>query len=205
MTMNVTAMNWRPILLAGALSVLAVAVGWWMGGDHIEQAGLAARYTARVAFPLFILVYSASSLVTLWPMEWTRSLLRNRRHWGLAFALAHTVHLVALATFLSISGESRGLVTFVGGGAAYLLLYLMAATSNAAAMRVLGPWWKRLHSLGIHWLWFVFAFSYFGRLSDPERFVIGATFFPIALAALALRVAAWMKRRQPRQVVASVR
>ena len=185
-----------PILIAGAASVLAVVAGVAVGASAEEGAKLAARYTARIAFPLLILNYLASSLVTLWPGEGTRALLRQRRHWGLGFALAHFVHLGALVGFFVLIGERPDVFTMVGGGLAYVLLAAMAATSTDAARRALGPWWKRLHTAGIHWLWIVFAFTYLGRLSDPERFVQGAVLLPVALAALLLRLAAAWKRRR---------
>ena len=81
-------------------------------------------------------------------------------------------------------------------GAAYALLYAMALTSTDAAKRAMGRWWKVLHKAGIHWLWFVFASSYAGRLSDPDRWMIGAVFAPIAFAAAAIRFAAWIKVRR---------
>ena len=112
-----------PILIAGAAAVLAVVAGIASGGASAEDAArLAARYTARVAFPLLILTYVASSLATLWPGERTRALLRQRRHWGLGFALAHFVHLGALVSFFVVIGERPDVVTMVGGGLAYLFL-----------------------------------------------------------------------------------
>lgn len=185
-----------PLMLAALVSLGAVLLALWVGVTPVDQAQMAARWTARVGFPIFILTYSASSLVRLWPNETTKTVLRHRRQWGLGFAFAHTVHLAALVTYLNISGDTRPLVTLLGGGGAYVLLYLMALTSNNASQRAMGVWWKRLHTLGIHWLWFVFTFSYFGRIMDPERMTQGLVFFPICVAALGLRIAAWAKSRR---------
>ena len=188
-----------PLHLAVFLSFGAVVLGVLLGGDLIEQAHMAARWTARAGFPIFILTYSASSLARLWPNDTTKAILRHRRQWGLGFAFAHTVHLAALVVFLKISGEPPKLPTLVGGGAAYVLLYAMAVTSNDAAMRALGVWWKRLHRVGIHWLWFVFTFSYFGRIFDPGRMVQGLVLFPVCLAALGLRL--WARAKMRRNLV----
>ncbi len=190
-----TARN-APLFLAVLVSFGAVGLGILLGSDIIDQAHVAARWTARAGFPIFILTYSASSLARLWPNDTTKAMLRHRRQWGLGFAFAHTVHLVALVTFLKVSGEPPKLLTLVGGGAAYVLLYAMAVTSNDAAMRALGVWWKRLHRFGIHWLWFVFTFTYFGRIFDPGRMMQGLVLFPICLAALGLRLWAWAKVRR---------
>ncbi len=191
-----------PLTLAALVSLGAVALALIAGENVVEQAGMAARWTARVGFPIFILTYSASSLVRLWPNETWKTVLRHRRQWGLSFAFAHTVHLAALVTYLQISGEGRPLATLLGGGGAYVMLYLMALTSNDASQRALGKWWKRLHTLGIHWIWFIFTFSYFGRIFDAERWMQGAVLFPVCIAALGLRLAAWAKARRRRLATA---
>ena len=190
-----------PLFLAAFVSAGAVVFAILLGNDLVDQTHLAARWTARVGFPIFILTYSGAALAKLWPNVTTKSLLRHRRQWGLGFALAHTVHLVALTSFLFVSGEPPQLATVVGGGGAYLLLFAMALTSNDAAMRALGVWWKRLHRAGIHWLWFAFTFSYFGRIFDPDRMAQGLVLFPVCLAALGLRL--WARAKMRRNLVSA--
>jgi DMSO/TMAO reductase YedYZ heme-binding membrane subunit len=189
---------WLISLTAGIAALATVALALRIGHDAVEQWRLAARWTARVGFPVFLLTYVASSLYRLWPHPGSRTLLRRRRWWGLGFAASHTVHLAALVTFFRASGEAPETATLVGGGFAYLLLFAMAATSNRAAMAWLGRGWKRLHTVGIHTLWTVYAFSYSGRLFDPERETIGAVFAPLAFAALGLRLWARYRPAQPR-------
>ncbi len=185
-----------PWVITVLASVGAVALALLVGSDPIGQAGLAARWTARAGFPLLILTYSASSLVRIWPNDGTRALLRWRRQWGLGFALVHIVHLVALTTLNILIGEVPDASRLIGGGGAYVLLFAMVLTSNDASMRAMGIWWKRLHTLGIHWLWAVFTFSYFGRMFDPARMTQGLIFFPVCLAALGLRLMARAKSRR---------
>ena len=180
-------------VLAGALAVI-LALG--TGGDSVDQWRLAARWTARTGFLLFILTYCASSLVRLWPNRATKALLRDRRWWGLGFAACHTIHLGAFLTYFRTSGEPIPTGTVIVAGFGYLLLYAMAATSNRAAMQALGRNWKRLHKTGIHYLWFIFAFSYFGRVADPERAVYGIPLFAVAVLAALLRFAAYLKSRR---------
>ena len=71
--------KYLPILLALLLGLGAIWIGMAWGSNPQDQAQLAARYTARVAFPLFLLTYLASSLVTLWAGSWTLALVRTRR------------------------------------------------------------------------------------------------------------------------------
>jgi methionine sulfoxide reductase heme-binding subunit len=185
-----------PIILALVLSAKTVMIGLLLGGDFAGQLLLAARYTARASFMIFLVVYCASSLVRLWPNDATRLIMRHRRQWGLGFALAHTIHLAALAMYNIIILNRPGLQSLLGGGLAYALMFVMALTSNRASMKAMGIWWKRVHSAGIHWLWFIFTFSYFGRLFDPGRMMQGAILFPLCVAALGLRLWVWARRRQ---------
>jgi methionine sulfoxide reductase heme-binding subunit len=183
-----------PIWLGIALAALALFAGWGWGADLQQQWQLSARYTARVGFPLLLIAYVASSLARLWPGEASATILRHRRQWGLAFAFTHSVHLIALTGFNMIAGRTPEAITLAGGGGAYAILYAMALTSNTASQRAMGIWWHRLHTLGIHWLWFIFAFSYFGRMMSPDQRIEGTLFFALCLAALSLRIAAWRNR-----------
>jgi methionine sulfoxide reductase heme-binding subunit len=185
-----------PLALGLVASLLAVEAGLAASPDWIEGWRLAARWTARVGFPIFILTYSASSLLRLWPNALTKALVRDRRLWGLGFAASHTVHLAALIFFLQLIGEPPLLVTLLGGGLAYALLYAMALTSSNAAQRALGRNWKRLHTAGIHWLWAVFVFTYGGRVAAGEEMPYAGICVAVAFAALGLRIAASIMARR---------
>jgi methionine sulfoxide reductase heme-binding subunit len=180
-----------PLALGLVAGFGALLLGLQLGKDPLEGWQLAARWTARIGFPIFILTYLASSLGRLWPSDLTRRIWRDRRWWGLGFAACHTVHLYALVTYNRLADHGSSVQTLVGGGGAYAIMYLMALTSNDAAMRALGRNWKRLHTLGIHWLWFVFTFTYFGRIADGRELPWAGVAFATALAGLALRIAAW--------------
>ncbi len=179
--------RWTPIWLALAIALLAIALGVAAGETPAEQAKLAARWTARVALPLFLITYLASSLLRLWPGDLTKALVRRRRQWGLGFALAHTIHLGALA-YNVLHYDPRSLPSLFPGGLAYVMVYIMALTSNNASIKALGKNWKRLHIFGIHYLWFIFTASYATRLFKPEMMTTGIVFLPIMLAALGLRL-----------------
>lgn len=187
--------RWPPFALALILGGGAICAGWVVGSSAAEQAMLAARWTARAALPLFLITYVASSLRRLWPGDVTRALVQRRRQWGLGFALAHSIHLGALL-YNILNFDSRPLPTLLGGGLAYVLIYIMAATSNDASMRMLGKWWKRLHRLGIHYIWLIFTLSYLGRFSDGngDHFMTAVTLFPLMIAALAVRLYARFRR-----------
>ncbi|HSG34162.1 MAG TPA: hypothetical protein VLA37_06470, partial [Sphingomonadaceae bacterium] len=172
---------------------LAVGLHTHIGGgdDHWTYAS---RYTARVGFFLFIVTYSASSLARLFPNPTTKSLLRNRKYWGLAFATSHTIHLYAWYHVVTAPDAEVDWLYLSPAILAYIVLYAMALTSWNWAYRSLGKWWNRLHSFGIHYLWLIFAGAYALKAAfAPGQQLAGAILLLVALGALGLRIAA---RRQ---------
>lgn len=186
----------RPLAVATLLSTVAVILGIVFGSGPVEDAQLAARYTARAAFPIFLVVYTASPVAYLWPGEAVRTIMKARRQWGLGFALAHGVHLVALITYFQVSGATPPVTSLAFGGVAYVLIALMALTSNNASVRRMGIWWKRLHRFGMHWVWLVFTLSYLKRSVDPQAMAQGVALLPFAVAAGMIRLTAWVKRNR---------
>ncbi|MDO8288659.1 MAG: hypothetical protein Q7T44_05520 [Parvibaculum sp.] len=190
-----------PLFIAVAVAstgIVLVCLSQW---GVTDQGWLhASRYTARLAFLLFLAPFLASSLVYWWPTPATRWLRAKRRYLGLSFALAHGVHFIALVMFNITIGETPDIVTIIGGGGAYLMILLMALTSNDWSVRTLGPKaWGWLHWLGLYDIWFVFTFTYFGRFTQDqpqEPRIIYITLFAIALAALGLRIATRLSKRR---------
>jgi DMSO/TMAO reductase YedYZ heme-binding membrane subunit len=175
---------------------IAVLIGHSLGDTPLEEWRLAARYTARFSFPIFVLAFVASSWNRLAPSPASRFVMRRRRALGLAFATAHTIHLGALVTYNVLAGTTPGLAALVGGGGAYALMFAMVITSNDASVRRLGHNWVRLHKVGIYWLWFVFTASYGGRtFGDKPEF---APFFALLVAGFGVRIAAARARRTRR-------
>jgi DMSO/TMAO reductase YedYZ heme-binding membrane subunit len=186
-----------PFAIALLLALGAMAAGWLVGADNAERALLGARWTARAALPLFLVAYAASSARLLWPGPLSSALVRRRRQWGLAFALAHFIHFVALGLNIWVFGPSRDAETLIGGGLAYGFIALMAITSNDASVRAMGVWWRRLHRVGIHYVWLIFTISYASRIVNPDAsyHLMGYVGSSVMLGALTVRLAAVSKRR----------
>lgn len=180
-----------PLLLGLVLGLGAMTYGLRTGTDQVDGYLLASRYTARAGFPLLILAFSASALARMWPAGWSRALVRDRRWWGLGFALCHTFHLVAFVTYFKLKGQPVPLL----GAPVYALMYLMVLTSTDNAMRTMGANWKKLHKLGIYALWFAFGFAYVGKAVTGRDVQVTAPFAVIALAALGLRI--YVHRKRP--------
>jgi methionine sulfoxide reductase heme-binding subunit len=193
--------RWAPLLLALLAGLAGIAIGLSSGDTLPEQARLAARWTARTAFPFFFITYIASTSLRLWPGTLVRAIMRRRRQWGLGFALAHSIHLVALGYNVLAFDNSRPWFVLVVGGVAYGLMYLMALTSNNWSMRRLGHNWKRLHNIGIHYTWFIFAQGAVGNIigDDPSRVVTGSIVAPLLFGGLALRLYLRLGRRANEQ------
>lgn len=179
-----------PLLVGLFAGLLAVAAGLIAGVDAAERAGLAARWTARAALPLFLAAFLAAPLVRRWPGGITRALRKRRRQWGLGFALAHTIHLAALAVNVIVYAPGRTWQSLIGGGLAYVMIYLMALTSTDGWQRRLGRWWSRLHTVGVYYIWFIFTVSYVGRAigDEPGKRAAGIFFGTILIAAMILRL-----------------
>ena len=154
----------RPWLILGSTAAVLALVLWWSfgpGADADRPYGTALVATARYAAVLFLLSFIARPLARVAPAG--TALLRNRRYLGLAFALVHLTHGALVVAWARSPQAELDPVTVIGGGLAYGLVLLMALTSNDASVRWLGRWWKRLHSVGAYYVWFIFALTFYGR------------------------------------------
>jgi hypothetical protein len=169
-----------------ATALAATATGLAAGTGVVEGWQLAARYTARLSFLTFLPFYVAPALGGA-----LDALVRHRCAVGLAFASVHTVHLVALTTFLVVAGEAPSPIAIVLGGGGYVVMYAMVLTRHAAR-RGRGPAVRRLHALGPHFLWLVFALTYLNRVaSSSDRSYL--LFLVVALLAAGLHLGAWWR------------
>jgi sulfoxide reductase heme-binding subunit YedZ len=191
--MNDIKRRW-PLALGMIVGLGALYLGLSLGASEPEAWNLAARYTARVGLPIFLLAYAASSLLRLAPSPTTKALVRDRRWWGLAFAFTHTVHFGALYMAVTTRGDSLSLLA--PGAVAYLAILAMALTSSDAGMKALGANWKRLHRTGIHVIWLVFTLAYAKRIPEAETMITGLVGTALCLLAAGLRLAAWRKTRR---------
>jgi hypothetical protein len=194
--------------LVALFSVLLLAMSaliLWQAGTGEPGLRVWVRATARTSLVLFGAAFVASSLRALWRTPATAWLLRNRRYFGLSFAVSHALHLLSIISLSLVLGDAFQLdaVTLVFGGGCYLMIALMAATSSDRAYAWLGRRrWHLLHKIGVYWIWIIFANSYTSRAvmaiargSEPLAYV------PVALfiwAILGVRIAAWARARSAR-------
>jgi methionine sulfoxide reductase heme-binding subunit len=154
-------------IVAGILALFFLALCAWSGFSE-EGVRLVVRSSARSSVLLFLLAFSASSLHGVLRTRITAWFLRNRRYLGVTFAFSHGYHLLALIAlavwFPHPFRDDLNGITLVGGGVGYGFVAAMATTSSDAAQRWLGQQrWRRLHTIGSYYLWFIFTQSYAAR------------------------------------------
>jgi methionine sulfoxide reductase heme-binding subunit len=179
----------RPYLVAGAVSAAACAASALAFDDAREAWRHCTRWTARAAFVPFLVVFVAGSV-------WRMPLGASRRHWGLAFAMSHGIHLVCLTAYLNLAHIQPDMATLIGGGLGFVFTAVMALTSTDAWQRRLGRAWRRIHRTGLFILWVIFTYSYVGRMGDSDRFWIGLLGTVAAFGALGLRLVVPRLRRR---------
>ena len=188
--------------LALALGAGSAAIAAQMGFT-VEAMQAVIRFTARTSFILFCLAFSGAALYRLWPGTWTRWQRQNRRYLGVAFAVSHLIHALALVAFARLdpalfqAGNGAGM--FVTGGLAYLFILLMAATSFDRSAAWLGPRaWRVLHVAGVHYIALSFLIAFGMRIPQGAAYAIPVA---VLLALYAVRAVSWVResRRLSRQ------
>lgn len=190
-------LNQGPMMIASVGVMLAVFLAGSMTvwGGYVSMLPGVMKPTAWLAFTLFIMTFTASSIQILFPSSYGRWAMKNRRYIGLSFALVHFIHAGLVLSNLALTEASRTAGELSGGGLAYVFLGLMALTSNNAAVRKLGAKnWKRLHKVGSYYIWLIFVARSFGEL--PGNLPSGGVIIVVGLTALMFRIAAYRKLRK---------
>jgi len=155
------------------------------------------RWTARSSLLLFALAYVARPATQLWPSPLTKRLLRERKWLGDGFAVSHFAHLIGILAlalpnwdaFIASRDPSAIIAT-----AMFAVLFAMAITSIDRVRAAMSKRaWNGLHRTGMHMAWFIFTFTYVGRLALSPAWIV----FVVPLVAIAgIRVAAWLRQRR---------
>jgi len=179
-------------MLAAFLGTAAI-----LSSGYIDMLPRVMWPTAHMAFILFIVAFTASSMQKLMPGAYSKWAMGNRRYIGLNFALVHFVHAGLVLSNLALTEASRPAPVLAVGGGAYFMLLLMALTSNDTSVKKLGAKnWKKLHKVGSYYLLALFFATSFRQ---PEAFTsFGSSWVAVTVgAALALKFAAARKTKKP--------
>ena len=174
-----TASPRRAVLTFLAISAFAFGAALALNGTANLGWHAATRITAVIAYPLWLMSFVASPLASLRPSPLTRLLRARRRALGLAFAVALTIHGIAILGLARLEPETAGFdLSTIGGGLGFVMMFAMAATSNDAAVKKIGGRaWRRLHDFGQLALAVVYLVTY------AELIVEDLSYWP-AFAAL---------------------
>lgn len=166
----------------------------------MTEAGLriALHVTARITFVFFLCAFTGNALLDLWPGRFSLWLSRSRDWFLLAMAASHTFHLAAIIAFFQAVGWSRlHIVTLLGGGFIYLLIYGLAAT---AIMRLRGDNNKfmagspKLEAAALYLIWLIFALAFVPRIISgwPVYSILAV----VVLAALFIRIVCLIRHKR---------
>lgn len=192
--------SWR-LFWASALLISAVdCIGASSADLHTSRGTVPVIVLAvRCALPFFVVAFTSSSLAALWPDEWTRWLLSNRRYFGLAFALGMAWHFTFVGYWFSAFGVhlNRTVITLDLIGLTFLLA-LTVTSFRWVSRRLSAMAWRRLHKTGVYAIWLLATYTYAESVRwGPDAFNLSA--LAILLAAWGVRFAAWFHRLQRRR------
>ena len=185
-----------PMCLAALLAMTAVDLSSSLGVSSMIQ------FSVRLAVPWLFIAFCASSLVAVFPGEFSRWVLRNRRMFGLCFATGMAWQLffivwLVVGHFDYYMEEAYDYLSLLEQVPGYVLLVAMTITSFRFGRIQLSPkQWKILHTGGIYFIWFVVWTTYWFELFyyDDIQF-IDYLYYWAGFTAWALRMAAWTSKR----------
>jgi DMSO/TMAO reductase YedYZ heme-binding membrane subunit len=192
--------GWSLFSLLAALVLLMTVMVLIINPDLTEGVRSAIRATARSSFALFLLAFTASAFAVLVPSPLSKSLVRERRFIGLAFAFSHLIHAVLIYWYGQLNTEfwpGRTALGNVPGTVGYVFVLLLALTSFKSTTRLIGATaWKRLHTVGMWVLAAIFAYSNFKRIPMSDWYVLP---FGLICAATAIRLMGKLAQANKRQ------
>lgn len=182
------------LLISSILFSFALAIYFFIISPSDDSAGLWTRYSAHLSFLYLIAAYSVSILKDIFNFDAINNSAINRRYFGLSFSITHSVHLVALIYFFYISNENPALISILGGGLGYLLMYAMTLTSTDAMIKRIGiKNWKMLHTTGINYLVILFFYTFSGSMVETSLYSIYTVYLLAILIIWMLKIVKFAK------------
>ncbi|MEZ4918595.1 MAG: hypothetical protein R2792_05760 [Saprospiraceae bacterium] len=175
----------QTILITSGVVLLLAGIQCYLNGWEEEAFRVIIRWTARTSALLFALAFGASGFQYFFKNKLSNWLLAYRAHVGLAFGTVHTFHLIsllwlqyALHPVFTLAKTS----SLLGGGLAYLFMYLMMLTTFPRFKNTLSPRnWKLLHTIGGYWIWLIFFRSYFKNVFFRDQAYFLFALFSVVL------------------------
>ncbi len=161
------------------------------------------QLSVRCAVPLLFISFAASSIQALFPGDFSRWLLRNRKYIGLSFAAAMAwqgffiLWLVTVHTGYYIN-EVYVLRDAIEGVTGYTFLTAMVVTTFSWGRKQLSPrQWRLLHLSGIYFLWaYAFSVYWWALFYYKNPVLLDHVYYWAGFLAWGLRAAAWGQKRR---------
>ncbi|MBS0377896.1 MAG: hypothetical protein JSS29_05360 [Proteobacteria bacterium] len=186
-----------PFALLGALVSAAIVVRLpFVSLRTSAGTELMVVHSIRCALPFFIIAFSASSISTLWRGRLSQWLMRNRRQFGLTFALGMLWHMAFVLYFFFGFGKSLNRLALSLDIVGLDFVMALTLTSFRPIARHLSVQsWRLLHRTGMYVIWALATYLY---LLDVKyyRDPLHETALLILLCAGSLRAAAWYRARR---------
>jgi methionine sulfoxide reductase heme-binding subunit len=177
--------KWTIVIAMVVLLAAVFAINWGTQGITEDSTRFAIRFTARSSCIAFLLAFVAAPLHRRWHSPTSQWLVQNRRFLGLAMAVSHTYHAIAVTTLQvailhqPLHGDPLAIL-------GYIFLIGMTITSFPTPAKAIGrKAWRILHTAGMHYFWLAFALE-FGLRSLREWGYMVLTL--LVIAALILRL-----------------
>lgn len=147
-----------------------------------------------VAFVLFMVAIVLSVILVDWQFAAA----------GLAFALAHGIHLFAIVLHFNAI-DAWYTPEDIPALLIYLFIGVMAVTSNSFSVKTLGTGWRVIHKIGLYGIFVGFFYIYLGRIQShgtyesdiaSDLWLYMVLFLLVTCAWLLRLVAFWLKRRE---------
>ncbi|MGI9289319.1 MAG: hypothetical protein ACR2P1_28380 [Pseudomonadales bacterium] len=195
--------NWNLFaLISVPISLAVIIAASKVDLSKAEYISSMIQFSVRCSVPWLYLAFAASSLRKLWPTEFSKWLLRNRKIMGLCFAAAMAWQLTFILWMVIPHWHYYLSEVYLFGDIlvqlpGYLILIAMSWTSFKVGRRQLSAkQWKLLHTIGIYFLWATVWSTYWYELyyyDDVQ--LIDYVYYWTGFLAWGLRIMAWSKQQ----------
>lgn len=156
------------------------------------------RVTARISFVCCLAAFVSGALQAFWPGKLAAWLVRNCDRFLIVLGVSHLVHLVAVISLEMAIGwphfiKEITLPVLIGGNIIFLLTYAVALGSLARQFNWNWPLAHapRFESFALYAIMVDFTGGFVVRIPDSIVYILPSA---IAIAAIALRIAAHVRR-----------
>lgn len=154
------------LCIAGVLGAIFIADGFSESGFRNSLSA-----TGRISYPIFITIFTASSIHKLFPSRISQWLYSNRKELGLTFAITYFYHFIGFFGLYYLTGnfgiEGLELILSI---ISYLFIIVMTLTSFSGIRRKTSPWfWNSTHRVGMYMYWYFFLQEFLHRGEETSQ------------------------------------